>query len=338
MLLSKVKMSNGEKINIAGKQMTQAVPVTKQDDTIAEVEQLLLKHTNELETVNYIYVTDEGSRLVGVLSVKEIFRASKNLVVRDLMKTNLVTVRFGTHQEKVANLALKHNLKAVPVLDKDDRFLGVVPSDAILKIFHKEHEEDIMHSAGVVISKNQEQDIISTSAFLYFEKRIPWLVFGLVGGVGAAFMVGVFDEALKKILTLAAFIPAIVYMADAVGVQTQTIFIRSIAIDHEMGVKKYVIREMIVGTVIALLLGFLIGVVSFIWWKPAILGLILGISFFLTIMSAIMVALFLPWFFLRATNIDPAIASGPFATIIRDMLSLIIYFGVASLMIKIFGV
>lgn len=325
---------NTIKTDIAGSRMVQTVPIAKPNETVADIEQLLLRRAKEFETINYIYVTDEENRLIGVISIKEIFRAPKNSVLRDLMETKLVTAHFGTHQEKVANLALKHNLKAIPVTNKDNLLLGVVPSDIILKILHEEHNEDIMRSAGVVVSKDEAQDIISAPAILYFKKRIPWLVFGLAGGVAAAFMVAAFEDAIREMLTLAAFIPAIVYMADAVGAQTQTIFIRSLAIDHSVGIKKYIARETIVGIAIASFLGLLISVISFLWWEPALLGAILGVSFFATIITAIAVALFLPLVFLRI-KIDPAIASGPFATVIRDMLSLLIYFAVASLMLKV---
>lgn len=318
--------------NIVGNRMVKTVPTVKSNETIAEVERLLIKRAKEFETINYIYVTDEKNRLIGVISLKEVFRAPKNLAVRDLMETKLVTVCFGTRSEKVANLALKHNLKAVPVTDKDSHLLGVVPSDIILKILHEEHGEDIMRFAGVVVSKNQAKDIISASTILYICKRVPWLVVGLAGGVAAAFMVNVFEGAIREMLTLAAFIPAIAYMADAVGSQTQTIFIRSMAIDHSLGMKKYITREMIAGLAIATFLSLLISTVSFIWWKPLLLGVILGISFFVTIITAIAVAILLPWIFLRA-KIDPAIASGPFATVIRDILSLMVYLGVASIMI-----
>lgn len=332
-----VKIAHEEKTNTAGNRMVRTVPTAQPNETVAGAEQLLLRRAKEFETINYIYVTDEKRRLVGVISIKEIFRAPKNSAVRDLMKTKLVTVHSGTHQEKVANYALSYNLKAIPVTDKENRFLGVVPSDVILKILHEEHGEDVLRSAGVLISRNQTKDIISASAVLYFIKRVPWLAVGLAGGVAAAFMVGAFEGAIREMLTLAAFIPAIVYMADAVGAQTQTIFIRSLAIDHSLGIKKYIIREIIVGIAIALLFSLLISTVSFFWWKPSLLSAILGVSFFITIIAAIASALFLPLVFLR-TKIDPAIASGPFATVIRDIFSIIIYFGVASVMIKIFGI
>ncbi|MEK7508284.1 MAG: magnesium transporter [Patescibacteria group bacterium] len=318
--------------NIAGNRMVQTVPTVRPNETIAEVERVLVERAKDFETINYIYITDEENRLLGVLSLKEVFRAPKNLAVRNLMKTKPVTAGFGTRPEKIANLALKYNLKAVPITDKDNRLLGVVPSDVILKILHEEHSKYVMRSAGVVFSRGQTKDIISASAILYTCKRVPWLVVGLAGGVAAAFMVNAFEDAIKEMLTLTAFIPAIVYMADAVGSQTQTIFIRSLAVDHSLGMKKYITREIIAGLAIATFLSLLISAISFVWWKPAILGAILGISFFVTIITAIAVALLLPWIFLRA-KIDPAIASGPFATVIRDILSLIIYLSVASVMI-----
>ncbi len=125
-------------------------------------------------------------------------------------------------------------------------------------------------------------------------------------------------------------------MADAVGAQTQTIFIRSLAIDHKLNFKKYVRREIIVGLALALVLGITIFLVSSFWQNSLLIGLIVGISFFLTILTAIGIALALPFLFSKI-KLDPAITSGPFATIIRDILSLLIYFAVATTMLQIFS-
>ena len=323
------------KIYTAGNRMIKMFPTAKPDATVGEIENLLVRDAKKFETINYIYVTDNENRLVGVVSLKEIFRAKKSLALGDLMQTKLVKVHFGVHQEKVANLAIKHNLKAIPVTDMGGHLLGVVPSDIILQILHEEHSEDLLRSAGVVISRDPAKSIISASPLAYFNKRIPWLILGLGGGVAVASILGAFEDAIREMLTLAAFIPAIVYMSDAVGSQTQTIFIRSFAIDPTMGIKKYLVREIITGTAIALFLSLLIGTVSFIWWEPAILAIILGVSFFITIILAVAVGLFLPWIFLR-TKIDPAIATGPFATVMRDILGITIYFTVATVMINSF--
>lgn len=315
--------------------MIKMFPTARPDETVGGIEKLLVRDAKKFETINYIYITNEENLLIGVVSLKEIFRAQKNLALGDIMGTKLVKAHFGAHQEKVANLAIKHNLKAIPITDKDGHLLGVVPSDVILQILHEEHSEDLLRSAGVVISGDLAKSIISASPLVYFNKRIPWLILGLGGGVAVASILGAFEDAIREMLTLAAFIPAIVYMSDAVGSQTQTIFIRSLAINPAMGLKKYLIREMTAGITIALFLSLLIGTISFIWWEPAILAIILGVSFFITIIVAIVVALLLPWVFLR-TKIDPAIATGPLATVVRDILGITIYFTVASVMIKNF--
>ena len=316
--------------------MVKTFPTARPEETVAEVERLLLKRTKEFETINYIYITDAENHLLGAISIKELFRNSKEVLVGNLMETKIVTVHHGTHQQKVANLALKHNLKAIPVVDKENKLLGIIPSDVILNILNEEHSEDIMRHAGILVERGQAKGIISQSPVSYFINRIPWLAVGLLGGVAAAFIVGSFEDAIREMLTLAAFIPAVVYMADAVGAQTGTIFIRSLAVDSSLEIKKYMLREFIVGTAIALLLAVLVSAISFLFWQPAILGLILGVSFFATIITAITVALSMPWLFLKI-KIDPAIASGPFATVITDILSIIIYFSVASLMLNLFG-
>ena len=122
------------------------------------------------------------------------------------------------------------------------------------------------------------------------------------------------------------------YIADAVGTQTQTVFIRSMAIDHHLDLKKYLFREIKIALLLALVLGILGSIISFFWLKSLLVGAILGFSIFATAIMAAAIAMLLPWLFLKS-NFDPAIASGPFATIIRDILSLLIYFGIATFML-----
>ena len=152
--------------------------------------------------------------------------------------TDFVTVRTSTDQERVAHLALKYNIKAVPVVSKDHTFLGVVPSDKILEILNREHTEDVLRFAGVRHKHSPVQDVLlDQSPLTHVKSRLPWLVIGLLGGVLAAFVIGIFEETLAHELLLAAFIPAIVYMADAVGSQTQMLFVRALAVDHNLKVE-----------------------------------------------------------------------------------------------------
>ena len=321
----------------AGRLMVKEVPAVLDSATIGEIESLLLKKAKDFETINYIYLIDSAGRLTGVLSVKDIFRLPKNSGAAEAARKKIIVVRPHTDQERAAILAIRHNLKAVPVIDAQNRFLGVVPSDAILNILHQEHIEDALRSAGIGKFKDPAGELAAASAFLHFKKRLPWLIVGMLGGILAALVVSSFEGIINEMLILAAFIPAVVYMADAVGVQSQTLFIRRLAIDRGFDLKEYLNREVAVGAALAVALAVLVVLFSLFFWKSAVLSLILGISFFATIAMAVAAAIGLPWIFC-VLKYDPAVASGPFATVIRDILSILIYFAVASLVLKIFPV
>lgn len=321
----------------AGRLITTKVPIASPEATIADVEKMLFQKTEEFETINYIYIVNRNKKLKGVISVKDVFRLPKTTQLAKVMVKEMISARAHADQERVALLALKHNLKAIPVVDKKNCFLGAVPSDAILHILHNENIEDILRFAGVHKFKDPAMSIIQASSAVHFYKRFPWLILGLFGGIAAALVVEYFESALRAQLILAAFIPMIVYMADAVGAQVQTIFIRSLALDRQLNLKRYIWREAKVNFFIALILGMVITTISFFWWHSTMLGFVLGLSIFATIFVATVIAIFLPWFFSKI-KFDPAIASGPLATIIRDMLSLIIYFGIAQIMLNLFQI
>ncbi|HDQ16505.1 MAG TPA: magnesium transporter [Candidatus Vogelbacteria bacterium] len=318
----------------AGKLMTQAVPVINNQATVADVQNLIIKKTKDFENINYIYITDEENKLEGVISIKELFRREKGDLVKDFMETNLVVVRSRTDQEKVAMLALKHSLKDIPVIDSNYRLLGIVPSDIILDIIHRENQEDHLLLAGIS-HRNSEILLNQLPMISYYKKRLPWLIVGLIGGILAAFIVSFFEKVIADMMILAAFIPAVVYMADAVGGQTQIIFVRQLAIDQTTNFRSYLKKETIVGFLLSVTLSFLLALFVVWWWQSVILASILGLSFFFTIIFAIILAIVIPWLF-QVYNYDPAVASGPLATVIRDIVSVIIYFVVATVAIFLF--
>lgn len=315
----------------AARLMTERVPVVALEAHVLDIESLLLKKAADFASINYIYVVDARKKLKGVVSIKELFRQAKDFPVRQIMVRQVVSVRTHTDQERVAIVALHHSLKAVPVVDKQDTFLGAITSDTILSILHKESVEDFLRSAG--IGPNGATNIFAASAWFHVRKRLPWLLFGLFGGLIAAGVVSFFETALKAHLLLAAFIPTVVYMADAVGSQTQTIFIRYLAIEHKPKMSLYFLREIKVSFFLAFLLALIVSVTAWLWFSQVLLGLILSLSLFATILAATTVAVFLPWLFLKL-KFDPAIASGPFATIIRDLSSLLIYFFIAQALLN----
>jgi magnesium transporter len=328
-------MSNKYPPESAGRMMISNVPTAIPEERILDIRKKLFEKANDFETLNYVYIIGQKGKLVGVLSLKDVFQKPEESKVEDLMVEDLIKARPHTDQERVAILALKHNLKSIPVVDKEDIFLGVVPSDVILGILHSENVEDILRFAGiskrgVILNKTLQLPVSVLTKI-----RLPWLVFGLLGGLFAAQIVTFFEGSLKTHFVLAAFIPLIVYMADAVGVQAQTLFIRSLAFNPRLDTREYFLKEIKISLVIALILGLLLALISFLWFGLLNIGIILGFSLFFTVICACLIAVLVPWL-LQSLKKDPAIGSGPFATIIRDVLTLVIYFSVASLMLKLF--
>jgi magnesium transporter len=319
----------------AGRAMTALVPRLSGEATVGEARRLLERSAASFDTIDYVYLLNEARTPIGVVSVHEILEASEGEKLRTLSTERLITVRPHTSQERVAHLALRANIKAMPVVSARGEFLGVVPSDAILAILSREHTKDILRLAGIKhAAPDPVEHLLSPEPFVHFRARLPWLVLGLLGGIAAALVVERFEHTLEAELLLAAFIPAIVYMADAVGAQTQMLFVRTLAVDHNFRLRNYFGRELIVNLMLGLALALLIAAISFGWWFSPVVSAILGLSIFLTVCATVFIAILLPWF-LHARGYDPAIASGPLATVVRDILSLCIYLLVATALLSL---
>lgn len=316
----------------AGRLMTGKVPQVSSDTSIGEVEQLLLDHIRDFDSINYVYVVDESKKLKGVISIKELFRRAKETKVSAAMKKDPVTVRPHTDQERLAYLALKHNIKAIPVIDKDETLLGVVTSDVILLIMYKETQEDILRFAGIRGAEIPIDKVLDLSVTKLFGHRIPWLLIGLLGGFVVAGVIRFFEKTLAQNLILAAFIPLIVYMADSTRVQMEAFVIRDSAIEPKLNFRKYFFKQLSVVVLVALLISSALFLFSLISYKNLALGVTLGIALFAAILSSTFTGLIIPLFFSKL-KLDPANASGPIATIIQDILSVTIYFAIASLLL-----
>ena len=309
------------------------VPIVTADQQIGKVVELI-RGKKDWDTVNYIYVTDEHKNLVGVVSIKELLRAKNTLPIKQIMFKNPIGISASADQYRAAIVAIQNNIKMMPVFKTGTReFLGVVGSDTILQILHKKHTEEFLRFSGIVKDR-LAADILKANAFLLVKMRLPWLFLGLAGGVIAAKVVGFFETALQEHLILAMFIPVIVYMSDAVGTQTETLLIRGVAVDNKMSLTKYFFREIAVGIMLAAVCAVGLGLVTYWWWQTTLFALILGTSMFLTIIAAVLIGVLIPIFLFKIHN-DPAVGSGPFATVITDITSLIIYFSIATLLLQL---
>lgn len=316
--------------NNAESKMTIKIPCVQIGETVGNVEKMLSKRADEFDTIDYIYIIDKNRVLRGVISVKSLFRSLDDVKVEKVMDKDLITVKPLTGQRRVVYLALSHGIKAIPVVDMKKRLLGIVPYDIILKIFNQEFQKDVLKFGGITHKAGNEVTSIKSTAGVMIKSRLPWLILGVLGGTVSASVITGFEDVLNKFLLLAAFIPVLVYMSDAVGTQSEALIIRSIALDPDLSIKSYVLREFKIAGILALTCGVLISFVALIGWGTYFLGLIVGFSMFLSIIAAVSISTLLPLAF-RRLNYDPAVATGPFATMISDIVTLAIYFSVAIL-------
>lgn len=305
------------------------VPVVPLGTTLAHIRDLLSKKGRDYESVNYIYVVDGQARLRGIVSIREFFIHQHDKErVDDIIEKNLITIRPHTHQERAALLALQHGLTSIPVVDKDDVFLGVIPAHILLKILDKEAIEDILRLRGMYFSGPYD-DLLKMSVFESVKHRLPWLLFGLFGGLVAAFIVGMFQETLSQNLILASFIPLIAYMAGAVGTQMEIFIIRDFALHPMFSFLKYFFKQFFVIGLIGIMVSAVAGVITFFLYTDARVSIVLSISLFFAMLFSVLTGLIIPYIF-RKLALDPANGSGPVATIIQDILSVLVYFLIAS--------
>lgn len=305
-------------------------PFTAQQDTLAGSLFGNKQTDNVADTYDYIYVLDSNGMLVGVVSLSNLFRAPDDKPLQDLMDTDLVFVKPETDQEQVALLALRHGFKSIPVVE-DGRLKGAVPAHEILRIFHDEHVEDLLKEAGVVhrsLGKN-------INILRQIKARLPWLLYGVLGGMLAAVIVTYFESALEEQILLAAFIPVIVYLADAVGNQVQTIYVRAYAFGLSRRLSMSLSREMAITASLALFISTVMAAIIWLWFGQVALVVIVACAAALSIMFAGIVALVMPWLFIKL-GYDPAVSSGPLSTILLDISSIVIYFYIAEYLLVYF--
>lgn len=317
----------------ASRIMTEKVPIIPLSSTIKEAENMLEKEMEKFETINYIYVVDGRDRkLRGVLTIKDIFRQPKEKLVKDVMTTRLITVRPHTHQERVAYLALKNNIKAIPVVDKDDNLLGVISNDVISLIIHNEASDDFLRMAGIHKYKIVLDNIFDLSIFQSFKHRFPWLFIGLLGGIAMSKIINIFEGTIEKNLILAAYIPLVVYMASAVGEQMRIFIVRDFAVNNKFDFYKYFFRHFYVVFLIGAMSSITLYILNMFLYGNMEVGAVLSIALFMAIISSVFTGLLIPSLF-EKIRIDPANASGPIATILQDATSVVIYFSIASILL-----
>jgi magnesium transporter len=322
--LKKVTLSS----EAAGRKITTKIPLATKEQTISDVRTLLFEKTADFDTINYVYIVSKKGVLKGVFSIKDIFINPPETIIKDILKEKPIKAHLDDDQEKVAHIALKNNLKAIPVVDKNNHLLGVLPADQIHTILDNESKEDLLKLTGILGT----EDASSTPILLSFKNRIPWIVVGLLGGSVTASTISSFQDVLSNNIVLASFIPLIAYIANAVANQSQTLLIRDLARSKDIKFINYLVKQLTTTSLIALVCWILVLLITTLIWNSTYLGFVVGLAMSCAILTATFLGILIPNI-LKRYGLDPAVGSGPFATVIQDFLSVTIYFSIASTLI-----
>lgn len=310
----------------AAEHLVTAVPLARPDQSVAAVLEQVARQ--EYDALEAIYVLDDGGHLLGGVRLPDLYRAAREQTIGELMDRGYPRVGSHFDQEHVAAEALRARASSVAVVDDEQRLIGVVASLSLLAILRREHVEDLHRLAGITRERSRNRSALEAPPARRARHRLPWLLFGLAGSMLAALVVARFEHLLEGKLAIAYFVPAIVYLADAIGTQTEAIAVRGLSLS------RLSLRELLAGELrTGLLIGLALATIALPLVALGVGDLRLGFAVAAAIVVAGMVAttigLLLPWLLQRAGR-DPAFGSGPVATVIQDVLSLLIYFAIAT--------
>ncbi|MCC7548681.1 MAG: magnesium transporter [Burkholderiales bacterium] len=282
------------------------------------------------EHVEHLYVVDADGVLIGRVELSDLFDAQPGTALRALMRAPL-PAHASWSQERIASHALRHALTAVALTDARGRLVGVVPPRTLLRALRREHVEDLHRLAGIRAESSQAREAIEAPPARRARDRLPWLLLGLLGSVIATSIVANYEAALSSRVALAFFIPGIVYLADAIGTQTEAIAVRGLSLSH-VPLRTLIAGEMRTGVLIGLTLGAVCFPLIWLVFGDARLGAVVALSLVAAGTVATTLGLLFPWL-LAHLGRDPAYGSGPIATIVQDVMSLLIYFAIAHAML-----
>lgn len=282
------------------------------------------KQANNVKSVYTIYVVDDNDNLLGLMSLRRLLLTEKATAVKDIMFTDITSVKATEKNEYVANTMQKYDLVVLPVVDNSGRLLGRITFDDVMDVAKEEAEKDYQMASGISESIESKNSIWGLT-----RARLPWLLIGMIGGIFGAKIIGLFD--LEKNFELAFFIPLIAAMGGNVGIQSAAIVVQGLARDsfRMENIFQKLIKELVVGLLNGIICSAIILTATFILGYSIKLSITVGLALLIVIIFAALFGTFIP-LTLKKYNVDPALATGPFITTINDMLGLFIYFWIGQ--------
>jgi len=324
----------GYEAETAGRIMTPEYVRLPKDLTAAEALEKVKINAVEKETIYTIFITDEERALEGALSLRDLLIAKPDTKLEDIMEKISISVSTDTDQEEVARLLQRLDWLAVPVVDKENRLVGIVTIDDAVDILEDEATEDLFTQGGLLAGKeaNRSEALIYGNLWTIWKVRLPFLIITLGAGILSGSVISNFEDVLESIAAVAFFIPMIMDMGGTVGTQSSTVFARGVVLGHinVHSFLKHFVKEVGVGFSIGTVAGTAAGTVAAIWQQEPMLGLAVGLAIMVTVTLASLLGFLVPFVLLKL-NVDQAAGSSPIITSLKDISGLVIYFIFASI-------
>ncbi|MEZ5924868.1 MAG: magnesium transporter [Hyphomicrobiaceae bacterium] len=306
----------------AGQRATIKVPFVGPDDLASDVFARLRGGT--FDATDLIVVVDSTKRYLGVVELRVLRQAMSDAPMCSLVDAAWPTVDAHVDQEHVSEIAAAHRVAALPVVAADGTLVGCIKPQTLLDILSMEHQEDVHRTAGILKRTESDRHALEDPPLRRVRLRLPWLIIGLALSTAATALMAGFEAALQANVSIAFYIPALVYLTDAIGTQTEAIAVRGLSVGHHR-LAGILLNELVTGGLIGLTVGAIASAGVLAVYGDAAMALGIGISLSVAGSLASMLGLLLPWGLSRI-GIDPAFGSGPIATIIQDVLTILTYF------------
>lgn len=275
-----------------------------------------------------VFVVDPMHHPIGTVALNKIVRCQRDVKIRDIMEEEPTVVPVDMDQEEVAYLFSQYDLTSIGVVDENGRLIGMITVDDVVDVIEEEAEEDLMRMAGV-----QETDI-TESVFEASRNRVTWLIVNLATAILASMVIALFDATIQQMVALAVLMPIVASMGGNAGTQTMTVTVRAIATRDltASNVKRIILRETSIALVNGVIIAVIIGGLTWMWSKDAMLGGVMGCAMVVNMIMAGLAGILIP-VVLDKMNVDPALASSVFVTTVTDVIGFFAFLGLAAVVL-----
>jgi magnesium transporter len=310
----------------AGGIMNLPPPSLRRQMTVTDAFAFLKKNYHDASEIFYLYVLDRNGRLIGVVNLRALILAEPTQTVDSIMNHDVITAQVEMDQEEVAQILSRYDLLAVPVVDAENRLVGIISVDDVVDVIEEEATEDLYRLAQV--GENAE---IFSPIPQSVRSRLPWLIVNMGTAFMASSVVALFENTIAQAALLAAFMPIVAGQGGNAGTQTMTIIVRSLAlgeIDRQDALPA-LLHELVIGLVHGLTLGTLVGSIAWLWKGNPMLGVVIGLAMLGNLLVAAVAGVSVPML-LKLLRVDPALASSVFVTAATDTMGFLLFLGLAT--------